>query len=405
VSENIAETLKDLIIDIKEIKPRGKNPRRGDVETIKESLEVNGQYRPIVVNKKTGEVLAGNHTLKAAKSLGWKKIAATYVEVDEEEAARIVLVDNRANDVATYENTVLVELLKEFEDLKGTGYTNADITSILQELGADAAKEGETDPDDVPEPPEEPTTKPGYIWQLGSHRLICGDSTDDKVVEKLMDGRKADLLLTDPPYGVSYSEKANELDGGNRKAIANDGLVGKELNNFLLSAFAVASQNQDGGAPYYCFHPDLTRMEFEASLRSCGLKPRQCLIWVKGQFVIGQQDYQSQHEPILYGWKEGAAHKWYGAFDKSTVIEHDRPHKSELHPTTKPVGLLEKLIKNSSQYGDAVLDIFAGSGSTLIACERLGRHGYMVELDPAYCDVIVKRWEDHTGQVAELLTT
>ena len=432
--ENIAETLNDLIVKISTVKHRGKNPRKGDVELIKESLEVNGQYRPIVVNKNTGEVLAGNHTLKAAKALGWKKIAATFVEASEEEAARIVLVDNRANDVATYENTVLVDLLKEFEDLKGTGYSNADITTILQELGADAVQEGETDPDDVPELPEDPTTKLGDVWKLGNHRLICADSTSQEVVEKLMDGRQADLLLTDPPYGVSYSKKANTMNDTTHKDILNDDITGNELEAFLTDALGAAIKQLDPGCPAYIFLSDGSRIEFEHALCLNGLPPRQTLIWVKNHFVLGPQDYQWKHEPILYGWKEGAAHRWYGGFDKTTVLDetqdiskmtkdelvefvkfirseiettiirHDKPHRSELHPTTKPVGLLEKLINNSSQYGDAVLDIFAGSGSTLIACERLGRHGYMVELDPPYCDVIVKRWEDHTGQIAEQIS-
>ena len=449
--ENIAETLTDLIVKISTVKHRGKNPRKGDVELIKESLEVNGQYRPIVVNKNTGEVLAGNHTLKAAKALGWKKIAATFVEASEEEAARIVLVDNRANDVATYENTVLVDLLKEFEDLKGTGYTNADITTILQELGADAVQEGDTDPDDIPDLPEEPTTKLGDVWKLGNHRLICGDSTSQEVVEKLMDGRQADLLLTDPPYGVSYSQKQIQGNEYQRKMIANGTRKGSPTQNedqilnddispaalevLLTSAFKTSSAVMKAGSPSYVFLSDANRMAFELALRSADLVPRQTLIWAKSRIVFGRQDYHGQHEPILYGWKSGAAHKWYGAFDKSTLIDetqdikkmtkddlvellslirsdlettiirYQKPQSSDgLHPTTKPVGLLEKLINNSSQYGDAVLDIFAGSGSTLIACERLGRHGYMVELDPPYCDVIVKRWEDHTGKIAEQIS-
>lgn len=433
----IAEPLKDLQVPIDSIQPREGNPRQGDLEVIKESLEVNGQYRPIVVNQRDNEILAGNHTYKAAQELGWPEIAATWVDADEEEAARIVLVDNRANDVATYDNETLLQLLNDLEDLKGTGFSNAAVSDLLREVGTEAITDGETDPDDIPEEPEpeDVKTKAGDIWQLGPHRLICGDSTDQAVIEKLMDGRKADLLLTDPPYGVDYGEKNEYLTsvGKNNRSerIINDELTGDELRDLLKNSLSQAKEHMAKGNPAYVFSPQGPDHHLFGALFGSLFKHTQILIWVKHRIGFGRQDYQWQHEPILYGWKEGAAHKWYGGYDKSTVIEdlkeagklskedlikltedilnqiqttvifHDRPHKSGLHPTTKPVGLLEPLIQNSSQIGDAVLDIFAGSGSTLMACERTGRDGYMCELDPAYCDVIVKRWEDYTGKTAQ----
>lgn len=447
--ENIHETLNGLIVNISELKQRKKNARRGDVSLIKESLEVNGQYRPIVVNKKTGEVLAGNHTLRAAKLLGWEKIAATYVEADEDQAARIVLIDNRANDVADYDDLLLSALLKEFGDLAGTGYTEKDLNELLQSLGSEATHEGQTDPDDIPEEPETAITQTGDVWLMGEHRLVCGDSTDQTVIARLMDGATAQLLLTDPPYGVDYSTKAKSLneykrglvnkhkstDNGvtNEKPISADDLQGAALEDFLIASLGRAAEVLEAGAPVYLFHADWHRPIFQRALSAVGMPMRQNLIWVKQHFAFSRQDYHWRHEPILYGWKEGAAHNWYGGFDKDTVLDEtedisgltkdelvklveflraeiettviyeDKPHASKLHPTTKPVALLERLIYNSSEYKDIILDIFGGSGSTLIAADRIGRTAYLAELDPVYCDVIVRRWEEHTGKTAHHL--
>jgi DNA modification methylase len=425
--------LEKLLVPIDSLREREGNPRQGNLEAIKESLRVNGQYRPVVANKRTSEILAGNHTYKAARDLGWEEIAATWVDADEDQAARIVLIDNRANDLAEYDDQALWNMLSELDDLEGTGYDETALTHLLQELGEDAVVPGNTDPDEVPETPDPDNTRtePGDVWLLGPHRLICGDSTDQAVIDQLMDGSSANLLLTDPPYGVNYSKKANTVSDTDHRDIANDNLSGEGLRLFLQDALSAAASAIPAGAPFYCFLPDAGRVEFELALQGSNMSVRQTLIWVKQTMVLGQQDYQSQHEPIFYGWKEGAAHTWYGGFDKKTLIEkladptalskdellatllqikeaiqttaieHDRPSKSGLHPTTKPVGLLEKLIHNSSKYGDIVLDIFGGSGSTLIAAQRTGRRGYLVELDPGYCDVIVQRWEDFTGDKAE----
>jgi site-specific DNA-methyltransferase (adenine-specific) len=427
MAENrVPESLAALTVPVDQLKPYRRNPRQGDVETIAESLKRHGQYRPIVVNRRTDEVLAGNHTLQAAKRLGWTEIAATYVDVDEDQAARIVLVDNRANDVAGYDQRELLGILQELDDLDGTGYDMGAIGDLLAELGEEIERDGLTDPDEVPNPPDSANSKLGQAWQLGEHRLVCGDAADPAALEALMAGREVDLLLTDPPYGVSYV-------GGTKDelTIENDELVGQALREFLAGAFTAAADKMKLGAPAYIFHADTHRVEAQGAMEDAGLTMRQNLIWAKDRFTLGRQDYQWQHEPILYGWREGGAHSWHGAYDKgtlldelqdpsemskdelvaavtwmreqieTTVLREKRPSRSELHPTIKPTRLLERLIHNSSRYGEAVLDPFGGSGSTLIACERTARAAYLVELDPVYCDVIIARWEQHTGRKAE----
>lgn len=428
--DGIPATLDQLRVPIDTLKPYRRNPRRGDIGAIAASLQHHGQYRPVVVRTKTSEVLAGNHTLLAARQLGWTEIAATFVDVDAKAAAKIVLIDNRASDLAGYDDQALAELLTGLDDLAGTGYDAEAITALLQELGAAGRKDGLTDPDEIPEAagPGEQNTR--QIWQLGDHRLICGDATIGSTISELLDGRQADLLLTDPPYGVDYSEKANAVHGATvpHRDIARDTASG--LGAFLRDVFSATAQHLPAGAPFYCFHADTNRGLFDAALQASGLEPHQTLIWVKQHFVIGRNDYQYQHEPIIYGWRPGAAHRWFGGFTNpttlelehrdpsamtkaelvelvtalqdtdTTVIRADRPSRSALHPTTKPVALLEQLVENSARYGDAILDPFGGSGSTLIAAERTGRHAYLAEIDAAYCDVIIRRWEQHTGKTA-----
>lgn len=259
-----------------------------------------------------------------------------------------------------------------------------------------APAEGLTDDDAVPETPEAPQTRLGDRYQLGAHRLLCGDSTCIDDVEKLMDGDQADLVVTDPPYNVAYEGKTKDA-----LTIANDRLADGDFYQFLLAAYTAMFAVTKDGAGIYIFHADTEGLNFRKAMMAAGFKLAQCCVWVKQTMVLGRQDYHWQHEPILYGWKPTAGHHWYADRKQTTVWPFDRPARSEAHPTMKPVDLIAYPIQNSSQAGDIVFDPFGGSGSTLIACEKTGRKARLMEIDPKYCDVIVKRWEEFTGKKAE----
>ncbi|MBQ1509691.1 MAG: site-specific DNA-methyltransferase, partial [Selenomonadaceae bacterium] len=245
------------------------------------------------------------------------------------------------------------------------------------------------------EPPENPKSQRGDIYKLGRHRLMCGDSTSIDDVQTLVNGRNIDLLITDPPYNVDY-------EGGTGMTIMNDNMEDETFRQFLRDAYTAADAVMKSGAAFYIWHADSEGYNFRGACHDIGWKVRQCLIWVKDALVLGRQDYQWRHEPCLYGWKEGT-HNWFSDRKQTTVLEFDRPKKSELHPTMKPVPLFDYQIRNSTRNGDAVLDLFGGSGTTLICCEQNGRDAFVMELDPRYVDVIVNRWETLTGQKAILL--
>ena len=396
----IPDTLDALAVPIDSLKPYGRNPRQGDVGAIIASLERHGQYRPIVVNTRTSEVLAGNHTLQAARALGWTEIAATFVDVDEDTAARIVLIDNRSNDLAAYDDHALVELLQSLPDLDGTGFDGDALDELLADLaGSDARTSGDTDPID---PPAEPRTKPGDLYVLGDHRLLCGDSREVDAAASVLEGGMADAMWTDPPYGVSYVGKTKDA-----LTIQNDGADG--LDSLLQEAFATALTVLSPGAAVYCAHPPGERSVTFANRFSEAFQLRQGLVWAKNTMVLGHSDYHYSHEPILYGYVNGyqgrrgrGGEGWYGDNSQTSVLQFDKPSRSEEHPTSKPVELVEACLTNSTKPGDLVYEPFCGSGSTLIACENLGRACRALELDPGYCDVIVDRWERHTGKKAAL---
>lgn len=369
--------------------PYEKNARRGDVDALCESLQVNGQYRPLVVRFETREILAGNHTWMAVKRLGWDKVAISWLHgLDDEQAKRIVLADNRYSDLATYDNEALASLLGSLQGFEGTGYDQNALDDLLTVLEASKPAKSLTDVDDVPELPDEPQSRLGDVWSLGKHRLLVGSATES--LEALMQGDQADCVLTDPPYNVDYQ-------GGTGLKIQNDKMLDDDFFRLLADAYKQTADVTKAGAPIYVFHADTERVNFETAAEDSGWTIRQNLIWVKNSLVIGRNDYHWKHEPILYGWRAGGSHKWRGDRKQSTVIEWDRPSKSELHPTMKPVGLLQYLLNNSTQVGDIVLDPFAGSGSTLIACHQEHRVARLVELDPKYADVILKRYKEHTG--------
>lgn len=418
---NIHSTLDKLIVPIDGLKHYGKNPRRGDVGKIADSLVANGQYKPIVVRSGANEVLAGNHTLKAAKKLGWDEIAATFVDVDDDEAARIVLVDNRTNDLATYDEAELVGLLQSLPTLDGTGFSPVDLADIIGDIQQEPAESGEG-ADELPQRPNETISKLGDVFSLGPHRVMCGDSTDPETLRALLRSETLDLMWTDPPYGVEYVGKTKDA-----LRIENDGAAG--LDGLLRAAFAAAATVLRPGAPIYVAHADTERITFEQTLKAAGFLIRQNLIWVKNTIVLGHSDYHYKHEPILQGEavgpsavgpeqgsldeEDGKTHepmlygftpggtgrlgrggpRWYGPNNGSTVFEFPKPPANREHPTMKPVDLILAMLANSVRPGGLVFDPFAGSGSTLIAAEYHGAHARVVELDPRYVDVICARYQ------------
>lgn len=373
------------------------NPRVGNVALIAESLRLNQQYAPIVVQRSTRYVLAGNHTLKAATSLGWPDIDAVLLDVDDEHARKIVLSSNRTADVGTYDDQALAELLESLEgDYEGTGYDEEDLAGLLadvQELPAVL-----NDPDDVPETPPEPLSQPGDAWCLGPHRLLCGDSTDIAAVETMLDGDRCDCMWTDPPYGVNYVGKTADA-----LTIQNDGEA--DLTELLAGAFAVATAALKPGAPVYVAHPPgALSLTFRLAFDDAGWSFRQGLIWLKNTIVLGRSDYHYKHEPILYGFTAGGEGRrgrggdaWFGDNAQTSVFEVPKPARNADHPTMKPTELVAMALRNSCPPGGLVYEPFGGSGTTLIAAHTTGRIARVCELDPRYVDVILKRWAALTG--------
>ncbi|KUE88897.1 hypothetical protein ASL20_09745 [Cupriavidus necator] len=308
-----------------------------------------------------------------------------------------ILADNRLAEVATWDYALLSEelsaLLDVGFDVDLLGF-DADAFGSMQ---PDDVVAGLTDPDEAPAAPENPVCRPGDVWFMADHRLLCGDCLCHAHMALLMDGDRADLILTNPPYNVAYEGKTAD-----RLHIRNDAMRGDAFKQFLLAAYRGMATAAKPGAGVYVFHSDTEGLAFRDTFTASGLKLAQCCIWVKQAFVLGRHDYHWQHEPVLYGWKAGAAHQWHGDRSQSTVWQFDRPSRNAEHPTMKPVALLEYLVANSSKSGDVVLDPFAGSGSTIIACEQTGRRARAMEIDPRYCDVIIRRWIAFTGKDARL---
>lgn len=395
--------LKVETFKISDLSTYHKNPRRGDVDAIAESLKARGQYRPIVVNIGTHashdyEILAGNHTYLAAKKLGWKTIQATTVDVDDDQAAQIVLADNRLADLGGYDDETLSALLSDVSSLDGLGWSQDDVDELAAALEPerdDSEVEDVEVPDDAPQ-----RVKRGEIWVLGEHRLMCGDSTKPEDMRKLLGGGEADLWLTDPPYNVAIVGKTKKHLTIENDSWAND----DEFVEFLRKAFVTALDVLKPGCAFYVWFAQTQAENFLAAADKAGMTIRQTLIWAKSTFSLGRQDYQWKHEPCLYGWKDGASHRWFSDRKQTTVLEFEKPARNAEHPTMKPVPLMAYEIRNSSRVGDTVLDSFGGSGSTLMACEQTSRKCVTMELDPHYCDVILKRWEDYTGQKAERIS-
>ncbi len=376
---------------INEIKPYEKNPRINDeaVDAVASSIREFGWRAPIVVDAE-GVIICGHTRWKAAKQLDLTEVpvhVATDLSPEKVKAFRIA--DNQTGNIADWDYELLPLELADLQtvdfDLSLLGFDADELDKIMN--GEESVAAGMTDSDEIPEIPETPVSRAGQIYQLGTHRLMCGDATRAEDVAMLTAGNQINLWLTDPPYNVAY-------EGGTGMTIQNDNMDDAAFFNFLTDAFSNAVETMKSGAGFYIFHADSEGYNFRGACRAAGIQVRQCLIWKKDSLVLGRQDYQWLHEPCLYGWKDGAAHNWYSDRAQTTIIEFDRPKKSELHPTTKPVEMLIYLIKNSSQRGDLILDSFGGSGSTLIAAEQTGRIAYLMELDEKFCDVIRKRWAE-----------
>lgn len=364
------------------------NPRNNDnaVNAVAESIKQFGFRVPIVID---GEnvIVAGHTRLKAAKQIGMTSVPCVVADdLTEEQVKAYRLADNKTAELAEWDFEKLEAELREL--------ANFDM-SVFEFDFAEYEEKQELIEDDVPELQEETICQKGDVWQLGEHRLVCGDSTEASTLDKLMQGEKADLLVTDPPYNVDYEGKTK-----NGLTIENDSMGGAEFKTFLTSAFERVNENLKDGGAFYVWYASREHINFESALNDADLKVRQQLIWVKNSLVLSRQDYHWKHEPCLYGWKEGATHNWYSDRTQTTVMEFDRPSRNAEHPTMKPIDLIGYQIQNSSQKKDVVLDLFGGSGSTLIACEQLDRICYMCELDERYCDVIIKRWETLTEQKA-----
>ena len=424
---------------VEKVLPYKRNPRKNEdaVEKVAASIREFGFKQPIVVDK-DHVIIVGHTRLLAALRLGIKEVpvlVATDLSPAQVKAYR--LADNRVHEEATWDEELLAlelgDLSKLGFNLESTGFDADEINALLN-LEQGGLLPG-AEEDAVPETPAKPSALPGELFHLGKHRLICGDSTDPFLIEKLFSGDRADAVFTDPPYNVNYEGSAGK--------IKNDNMEDLKFRQFLLRAFSVMFRVLRDGAAVYVCHADIEGENFRGAFREAGFKLSGCLVWVKDALVLGRSDYQWQHEPILYGWKPTGAHRWYGDRKSTTVSEFmleapltlvepnvyrlrlgdqwfqirgeklaidelqttvarvPRPKKNEDHPTMKPVALIDKMLRNSTKKGNLVFDPFGGSGSTLISCEKHGRTAYLCELEPKFCDVIILRWEQATGKKAK----
>lgn len=391
-------------VKIGDLKEYGNNPRINDgaVEAVANSIKNFGFKVPIIIDKEN-VIVAGHTRKKAAEKLGLETVPCVVADdLTPEQVKAFRVADNKTAELADWDFDKLETELAELQD----------IDFDMEQFGFDLSDFGQNDlsnveEDEVPEVDEEnePTAKEGQVYKLGNHYLMCGDSTKKEDVDKLLSGGaddieplKVDLLITDPPYNVSYEGKTADA-----LTIENDNMSNDDFREFLRKAFDSADNVMKEGAAFYIWHADSEGYNFRGACFDIGWQVRQCLIWKKNSMVLGRQDYQWKHEPCLYGWKSGAAHNWYNDRSQTTVMDFNKPSRNGEHPTMKPVELFAYQINNSSKKGDIVLDLFGGSGTTIIACEQLNRSCYTMELDPKYCDVIIKRWETLTGKQAVLV--
>jgi len=370
-------------------KNRNKHPK-DQLERLAKILTYQGARYAAKISKLSGYMTSGHGRVMAAEIAGWTEYPVDDQDYETEEQEYADL--HADNAIASWSELDLSEI-------------NTDIGALGPEFDIDLlgiknfkidVAENQNDPESMPACTDT-IAKPGDIWQLGRHRLMCGDSTNIEQITRLMAGEMADMIFTDPPYNIAY-------EGGSKKRemIKNDEVA--DFYQFLYDVYTCALMASKGGAPIYVTHADSERVNFTKAFLDAGFKLSSVIIWVKNNSTFGRQDYFWKHEPMLYGWNPAAGHKWYGPNTEDTVWEIDRPSRSAEHPTMKPIELVERALNNSSQADDAVLDLFGGSGTTLIACEKNQRRAYLMELDPKYVDVIIARWQEYTGLKAELLT-
>jgi DNA modification methylase len=428
----IAEQLRPLAMPCSQLLLDPANARRhpeANIEALKGSLRVYGQRKPIVVNRRTGIIEAGNGTLQAALELGWSHLAVVYVDDDPMTASGFSIADNRTAELAEWDRTALDKLLSEIK-------TNDPLLDqMFSDLGASLTqvKQGQTDPDDIPEPPDEPQTCPSDLWILGTHRLLCGDAGRSEDVDRLVDGNPIHLVNTDPPYNVGVEPRSNnaivahlssfapmhhqKLDvvrhpekarptsrklRAKDRPLANDFVSEEQFDHLLRAWLGNIARVLLPGRAFYLWGGYANVANYPPVLRAVGLYFSQAIIWVKEHPVLTRKDYMGNHEWAFYGWREGAAHSFFGPNNATDVwpVKKVNP-QSMMHLTEKPVELATRALWYSSRPGEHVLDLFGGSGSTLIAAEQTGRRAFLLEIDRLYCDVIVQRWESFTGGKAQ----
>ena len=382
--------------------PYARNARTHSDEQVAQiaaSIAEFGFTNPILAGS-DGVIVAGHGRLAAAQKLGLEIVPVVVLDhLSPTQRRALVIADNRIAENAGWDDAMLrIEIAALQDDNFDLSLTGFDADALAELMAGDEPEgEGQSDDDAVPEVAEMPVSRPGDVWLLGGHRLLCGDSTLAESYERVLDGEQVDMVFTDPPYNVNYANSARDKMRGKDRAILNDNL-GDGFYDFLLAALTPTIAHCRGGIYVAMSSSELDVLQ--AAFRAAGGHWSTFIIWAKNTFTLGRADYQRQYEPILYGWPEGAQRHWCGDRDQGDVWNIKKPQKNDLHPTMKPVELVERAIRNSSRPGNVVLDPFGGSGTTLIAAEKSGRVARLIELDPKYVDVIVRRWEDFTGKQA-----
>ena len=383
------------IIKVDALIPYALNSRTHSDEQVAQiaaSIREFGFTNPVLVDE-DNNLIAGHGRLLAARKLNMSEVPAiTVTGLDDRKRRALVIADNK---IALNSDWDIDALKVELEDLASDfgelmGFSQDELVELLKQPDS-----GLTADDAVPEAPEQPVTVKGDVWNLGNHRLMCGDSTSVAGLETLCENQLVDMWLTDPPYNVAYVGKTKDA-----LVIQNDEMGDQDFKQFLVDAYSAADAVMKAGAVFYIWHADSEGYNFRGAAHDIGWQIRQCLIWRKQSMVMGRQDYHWQHEPCLYGWKDGASHLWASDRKQTTILNFDRPSKNEQHPTMKPVELFVYQMLNNTKGDDLVLDSFVGSGTTVIACEKHGRRARAMEVDPVYCDVTITRWQEYTGKEA-----